>query len=121
MLWHNQKVEGRDLVSRPGTSGQKPSSIARFAAAGSGFNSPRSSAVEPEASVKAQGDNFDVQCTLARMRRNQGKPEEVMQARQAGVPVDPLEGPAHDRLAQFDRQSNCKPEAEGSSPFEVKQ
>ena len=43
MLFHNKKVEGRDLVSRPGTSGQKPSSIAcQDTAAGSGMNSPRS-------------------------------------------------------------------------------
>jgi tetratricopeptide (TPR) repeat protein len=46
MLFYNKKVEGRDLVSRPGTSGQKPSSIARLdTAAGSGMNSPRSFAL----------------------------------------------------------------------------
>jgi tetratricopeptide (TPR) repeat protein len=46
MLFHNKKVEGLDLVSRPGTSGQKPSSIARLdTAAGSGMNSPRSFAL----------------------------------------------------------------------------
>jgi Tfp pilus assembly protein PilF len=46
MLFHNKKVEGRDLVSRPGTSGQKPSSIARLdTAAGGGMNSLRSFAL----------------------------------------------------------------------------
>jgi hypothetical protein len=186
MLFHNRKVEGRGLVSRPGTSGQKPSSIARLdTAAGSGMNSPRPSAIELEASVKAEGDNFNVQCTLgrvallpnrsdeayahsrdayqrnpndgeaklglARIRADQAKPEEVMQSLLAAVPVDPLKGPARDRLARLCqtlhlseevqeeillyrdirqaqdrvaglyRQMNRKPEAQGNLASEEKQ
>jgi Tfp pilus assembly protein PilF len=46
MLFRNKKVEGRDPVSRPGTSRQKPSSVARpDTAAGRGMNSPRSFAL----------------------------------------------------------------------------
>jgi predicted Zn-dependent protease len=186
MSFHNKNVEGRALDSRPGTSRQKPSSIARLdTAAPSGMNSPRPSAIELEASVQAEGDNFNVQCTLgriallrnksgeayaqsrnayqrnpndgeaklglARIRADQGKPKVAMQYLQAAVPVDPLNGPAHDRLArlcqtpglneevqelilhypdihqpqdrvaEFDRRGNRKPEAQGNLPSEEKQ
>jgi hypothetical protein len=186
MLLHNKKVEGRNPVSRPGTSGEKPSSIARLdTAAGSGIPLQRSSAIELSPSVKAEGDNFNVPCTqgriaqsankgdqiyaysrnpyqrnpndgeaklgLARIRRDQLRPEEVMQFLQAEVPADPLKASAHDRLgcccrtqdlsedgpeeilncrdlrqpedrvAELYRQSNSKAEALGHMPSEGKQ
>jgi hypothetical protein len=78
MLLHNKKVEVRNPVSRPGTSGDKPSSIARLdTAAGSRIHSQRSSAIELSPSVKAKSDNFNVRCTPGRIALSANKGDQI--------------------------------------------
>jgi hypothetical protein len=119
MLFHNKKDEGRDLVSRPGTRGQKLSSIARLdTAAGGGMNSPRTfvlmaanacalalfrglTSPPPALEAQAAPENAEFAADLWRGQaalKSDDQAREMEQFR-AAVQVDPLDSPAHYRLS----------------------
>jgi hypothetical protein len=117
MLFHNKNDEGRDLVSRAGTRGQKLSSIARLdTAAGGGTNLRRSFVLiaanacalplfcgltlqPPALKAQAAPENpeFAADCQRGQAALKSDDQAREMEQFRAAVRVDPLDSPAHYR------------------------